>query len=90
MNQLDYIAIALLGGAALVAAGSFSAIANYLFDHELADRRDPVPNIIALYKKYRDHTRAASGRVAPLLWVHITAVGVFIVTGMVYVILKFI
>ena len=26
--------------AALVAAGSFSAIANYLFDHELADRRD--------------------------------------------------
>ena len=90
MNQLDYIAFALLGAAALVAAGSFAVIANYLFDHGLADRRDPVPNIIDLYQKYRDHTRAASGRTAPMLWVHLSAAGMFILTGVVYMIFKFI
>ena len=90
MSLLDYIFLALLGSAALVAAGSFAAIANYLFAHELADRSNPMPNIIDLYKQYRDHTRATSGRVAPLLWVHIAAVGAFIMAGMVYVILRFI
>jgi hypothetical protein len=90
VSQIDYIFLTLLGSAALVAVGSFASIANYLFAHELADRNNPMPNIIDLYKKYRDHTRAASGRVAPLLWVHITAVGAFIIAGMVYVILKFV
>jgi hypothetical protein len=90
VSQLDYIALALLGATALAAAGSFAAIANYLFDKGLADRRDPVPNLVDLYKKYRDHTRAASGRVAPLLWAHLAAVGGFILTGVVYVMLKFI
>ncbi len=90
MNQLDYIAVALLGAAALLAVGSFAVIANYLFDHDLADRREPAPNIIALYKKYRDHTRGNTGRVNPWLWVHIAAVGAFILIGMIYAILRFI
>ncbi len=90
MSQLDFIALALLGASALAAVGSFAVIANYLFDHGLADRRDPVPNLITLYKKYRDHTRAASGRAAPMLWVHLASAGVFILTGTVYVVLKFI
>ncbi|MBL0714988.1 MAG: hypothetical protein JJV98_14950 [Desulfosarcina sp.] len=90
MSQLDYIAIALLGTAALVAVGSFAVIANYLFTNELADRREPFPNIIALYKKYRDHTRARTGRVDPWLWIHMAAAGLFILAGMVYAILRFI
>ena len=90
MNQLDYIAAALLGATALLAAGSFAVIADYLFAHGLADRRQPLPNIIDLYKKYRDHTRGQTGRVNPWLWMHLTAVGAFILTGMVYVILRFI
>ncbi|MGD8267576.1 MAG: hypothetical protein PVF55_05370 [Desulfobacterales bacterium] len=90
MNQLDYIAAALLGAAALLAAGSFAVIADYLFTHGLADRRQPLPNIIDLYKKYRDHTRGQTGRVNPWLWMHFTAVGAFILIGMIYVILRFI
>ena len=90
MNQLDYIALAVIGPAALVAVGSFVLIANYLFDNALADRNDPFPNIVALYRKYRDHTREQYGRVDPRLWVHFTAVGVFIVGGMIYVIMRFV
>jgi hypothetical protein len=90
VNQLDYIAAALLGAAALLAAGSFAVIADYLFTHGLADRRQPLPNIIDLYKKYRDHTRGQTGRVNPWLWMHFTAVGAFILIGMIYVILRFI
>jgi hypothetical protein len=90
LNQLDITAIAVLGAAAAVAAGSFAAIANYLFANDLADRRDPFPNIIDLLKRYRAHTRAQTGRTTPLLWVHISAVGVFIAGGMVYAILKYI
>ena len=90
MNQLDFIAAALLGASALLAVGSFAVIANYLFAHGLADRREPPLNIIDLYKKYRDHTRGQTSRVNPWLWMHLTAVGAFILTGMVYVILRFI
>ena len=90
MITLDYIALVVLGSAALVAVGSFAMIANYLFDNALADRNDPFPRILDLYKKYRDHTRAQRGRVDPWLWVHCAAVGIFIVAGMVYVILRFV
>ncbi len=90
MNQLDYIAAALLGALALLAAGSFAVIANYLFDHGLADRRQPPANIFDLYKRYRDHTREQTGRVNPWLWMHLTAVGAFITIGMIYALLRFI
>jgi hypothetical protein len=90
VSQLDYIALALLGASALAAVGTFVVIANYLFAHDLADRREPFPNIIDLYKKYRDHTRGQTGRVNPWLWCHLAAVGTFILMGMIYAILRFI
>ena len=90
MTLLDYIACAVIGTAALVALGSFATIANYLFDRALADRSDPFPNILDLYRKYREHTRAQHGRVDPRLWIHLAAVGVFIAGGVLYVIVRFI
>ena len=90
MSPLDIIALGVLGSAALVAVGTFAMIANYLFDNALADRNDPFPNIVDLYRKYRDHTRARQGRVDPWLWVHFAAVGVFILAGMVYVTMRFV
>ena len=90
MSQLDYIALGVLGSAALLAVGTFAMIASYLFDNALADRNDPFPSIVDLYRKYRDHTRAQRGRVAPWLWVHFAAMGVFIMAGMVYVIMRFV
>ncbi len=90
MSPLDYIALAVIGTAALVAVGAFAMIVNYLFDQALADRNEPFPNILDLYRKYRDHTRAQRGRVDPRLWIHLAAVGVFIVGGMVYVVIRFV
>ncbi len=90
MTPLDYIALAVIATAALVAVGSFAMIANYLFDRGLADRSDPFPNIVDLYRKYRDHTRAQLGRVDRWLWIHLAAVGVFIAGGIVYVIARFV
>ncbi len=90
MSQLDFIALGVLGSTGLLAVGTFAMIANYLFDNALADRNDPFPNIVDLYRKYRDHTRARQGRVDPWLWVHFAAVGVFILAGMVYVIMRFV
>ena len=90
MTPLDYIALAVIGASALVAVGSFAAIVNYLFDRALADRSDPFPNILDLYRKYRDHTRARHGRVDTRLWIHLAAVGVFIAGGVLYVIVRFV
>ncbi len=90
MNQLDFIALVVLGSAALLAGGTFAMIANYLFENALADRNDPFPRIVDFYRKYRAHTRAQQGRVDPWLWVHFAAVGVFILAGMVYVVVRFV
>ncbi len=90
MSPLESIALAVTGAAALVAVGSFAMIANYLFDQALADRNDPFPNIIDLYRKFRDHTRAQRGRVDPRLWIHLAAVAVFIAGGMAYVAIRFV
>ncbi|MDJ0856789.1 MAG: hypothetical protein QNI88_16390 [Desulfobacterales bacterium] len=89
MSQLDDIDLALIGSAALVAAGTFAMIANYRFDQTLADRNDPFTNIVDLYRKYRDQTHAHQGRVDPLLRGHCAAVDVFTISGIVYVILRF-
>jgi len=90
MTAMDYAAIGGMVAAALVSALSFGMIANYLFDHRLADRNDPLPNVLDLYRKYKRHTREATGQVNPLFWVHVTAVGIFITLGVAYTLARFI
>ena len=90
MTTMDFAAIAGMGMAAVVSAVSFGMIANYLFDHGLADRNDAFPNLITLYRKYKQHTKAKTGQVNPLLWIHAAAAGVFILTGVAYTLARFI
>jgi len=47
--------------ATVVSAVSFGMIAKYFFDHGLADHNDPFPNLITLYRKYKQHTKAKTG-----------------------------
>jgi hypothetical protein len=89
MITMDYAAIAGMGLAAVVSAVSFGMIANYLFDHGLADRNDPIPNLFNLYRKYKQHTKAKTGQVNPLLWIHAVAAGAFILTGVAYTLARF-
>jgi hypothetical protein len=89
MQTMDYAAILGMAAAALAAVVSFGMIAHYLFEHRLADRHDPFPNLLALYRQYRRHTREKAGRVDPLLWVHLGAVGVFVLMGVVYTLTRF-
>ena len=67
MIPMDYAALGAMAVAALIAAATFAKIARYLFDRQLADRNDPMPNLLSLYRKFKDHTRAQTGQVAPLL-----------------------
>jgi hypothetical protein len=90
MTTMDLTAIVLMGAAALVSAVSFGIIANYLFDHGLADRNNPLPNMLDFYRKYRRHTRETTGAVHPLLWVHMAAAGTFIAVGVLYTLARFI
>lgn len=90
MTTLDYAAVGGMVAAALAAVGSFGVIANYLFDHRLADRNDPFPNMLDLYKKYRHHTKAQTGRVNPLFWIHTVAAGTFIMIGVAYTLARFV
>jgi hypothetical protein len=89
MTTMDFAAIAGMGMAAVVSAVSFGMIANYLFDHGLADRNDSFPNLLELYRKYRRHTKEKTGQVNPLLWVHAAATGAFILTGVAYTLARF-
>jgi hypothetical protein len=86
---MDYAALGGMVVSALVAVASFGVIANYLFDHRLADRNDPFPNILALYKKYRGHTKEQTGQVNPLFWIHTAAAGAFILIGVAYTLARF-
>ena len=90
MTTMDYTAIGGMLAAALVSALSFGMIANYLFDHRLADRNDPFPNILDLYRKYKAHTKETTGQVNPLYWIHTVSVGVFIALGVGYTLMRFI
>lgn len=89
MQTMDYAALIGMAIAALAAAVSFGLIANTLFENRLADRRDPFPNLLSLYRQYRRHTRSRSGRVNPLLWLHLGAAGVFILIGVAYTLARF-
>jgi hypothetical protein len=90
MTTMDWTAIAVMGAAALVAALSFALIANYLFDHNLADRNHPPANIFTLYRQYRKHARAATGGTPLLFWIHVTAAGGFIAAGVFYTLARFV
>jgi hypothetical protein len=81
MTTMDYAAIAGTGTAAVVSAVAFGMIATDLVDHGLADRNDPFPNLLELYRKYRRHTKEKTGQVHPLLGGHAAAAGAFIPTG---------
>lgn len=89
MQTMDYAAILAMAAAAIAAAVSFGLIANTLFEHRLADRNDTRPNLLALYREYRRHTLEQTGRVNPLLWVHLAAVGLFVSTGVAYTLARF-
>ena len=79
-----------MGVAAIIAAGSFSIIARYLFDHGLADRNALAPNIMDLYRAYMAHTKKKNGRIGGVFWVHSVSAGIFIATGVLYTIGRFI
>lgn len=89
MQIMDYAAIIGMAIAAATAALSFGVIANTLFDHRLADRNDPFPNLLDFYRRYRHHTRQKAGRVHPLLWIHLGAVGLFVLIGVAYTLARF-
>ena len=88
MTTMDYMAIGTMGVAALVSAVTFGMIANYLFDHRLADRGDT--DVLGIYRKSRRHIRQATGQDSPLFRVHAAAAGVFILGGMAYFLARFV
>lgn len=89
MTTMDYTAIVGMALTAIASAVSFGMIANYLFDHRLADRNDPFPNLLDLYRKYKHHTKEKTGQVNPLLWIHAAAAGTFISIGVAYTLARF-
>ena len=90
MTTADTIVLIVMGLAAVAAAGSFSAIARYLFDRKLADRHDCSPDIRLLYRTYMSQTKHESGRIGRALWIHGLGAGIFILTGTVYTIVRFV
>lgn len=86
----DYTILGIMGIAAVIAAGSFSIIARYLFDRGLADRDTLAPNIMAVYKTYIAHTQKTAGRIGVPFWIHSVSAGIFISTGVAYTIGRFI
>jgi hypothetical protein len=90
MQSSDYTILIVMGLAAAIAAGSFSAIARYLFDHGLADRNAKAPNMLVWYKTYMAQTRKQTGRIGTPFWIHSGSAGIFILTGVMYTIVRFI
>jgi len=79
-----------MGLAALIAAVSFSIIVRYLFERGLADRNMRTPDLREIYRNYMNHTRKENGRIGPALWIHGGSAAIFIFTGVVYTIFRFI
>ncbi len=90
MVTADYTILILMGVSAIIAAGAFSVIAGYLFDRGLADRNAKMPDIRVFYKTYMAQTRRETGRIGTAFWVHSVSAGIFILTGVVYTIARFI
>ena len=90
MATADYTILIVMGTAALIAAGAFAVIAAYLFDRGLADRNAKMPDLRVFYKTYMAHTRQQTGRIGTAFWVHSISAGIFILTGVIYTIARFI
>jgi hypothetical protein len=91
MNTIDIVILAGMAVVAVIAAGAFAAIVRYLFDRGLADPRAAAPpDILAMYKTFAAHTRQATGRVGPALWVHGISAGLFVAVGVGYSIVRFV
>jgi hypothetical protein len=90
MSQTDITILVLMVIAAVVSAGSFSAIVRYLFEHGLADPNDRKPNILAFYKQFIAHTKKQMGRIGNAFWVHIVFAAVFILVGVGYTIYRWV
>lgn len=90
MNPIDITILILMGLAAVISAGSFSAIMRTLFDRGLANPRDRKPDILGYYKTYVAHTRRQIGRIGGTFWVHTVSAAVFILIGVCYTIYRFI
>jgi hypothetical protein len=78
MQSSDYTILIVMGLAAAIAAGSFSAIARYLFDHGLADRNAKAPNMLVWYKTYMAQTRKQTGRIGTPFWCPIYFTALFL------------
>jgi hypothetical protein len=79
--------MAVWGGVATV---SFSRIAGYLFSHGLADPRALHPDIRSVYQTYITHRRKVDGRIGVVFWIHSVSAGLFICTGVVYTVIRFV
>lgn len=90
MTGADFTITMVMIAAAVVSAGSFSVIAGYLFNRGLADRNVRAPDIKALYRLYIMHTRKQTGRIGIAIWIHFVSAGVFVLTGTVYTIVRFV
>ena len=89
MTTLDYTILITMGVLAVLAVGSFSIIARYLFDRGVVDRDRPTPDVRHFYKKYIEHTRADSGRIGIAFWIHSVSAAIFILTGVIYTLFRF-
>lgn len=90
LHASDYMILIIMGVAAVIAAGSFSIIARYLFDRGLADHSAKAPNILIFYKTYMTQTRKQTGRIGTAFWIHSGSAGIFILTGVAYTIARLI
>jgi len=90
LNKIDYLFFFLIGASAVAAAYSFAIVEKYLIAHGLVNRNVAYPNVMDFYKKYAAHTKTGTGRTARWLWIHICSAGVFIASGMAYVIFRFV
>jgi hypothetical protein len=86
----DYAAVLVMGVAAIVAAGSFSFILQYLFAKGLADRNALVPNLMVIYRIYITNTKRDTGHIGGAFWAHCVFAGIFVATGVVYTLSRFI
>ncbi|MFO7712933.1 hypothetical protein [Desulfosarcina sp.] len=84
MIAADFTILIVMAIAAVIAAGSFAIIARYLFDRGLADPNALAPNIMVLYRTYLAHTKKETGRIGRVFWFHSISAGIFISTGVVY------
>lgn len=90
MTTTDWIILVSMGFTLGIALVAFAALAKYLFDRGLADPDSSSPDVLAFYKTYMAHTREKNGRLGGIFWVHAVSAGIFIATGVIYTVVRFI